>query len=89
MKVTLERIYGEAYVLRIHPDFDANPNKFIGSASVEVNAGVAMIRGLVVPEFTVGVYRAVEEAMASIGVERMTWGRRNIGDTRSMARDVR
>lgn len=90
MKVTLERIYGEAYVLRIHPDFEANPNIFIGSASVEIDtAGVAMIRALVVPEFTRGIYRAVETSLAGIGVGRMVWDRRNIGDTRHRSQSIR
>lgn len=78
MKVTLEPVQ---WILRIHPDFENNPDKYIGSASVSLDIdNVASIRALVSSRYTEKISTEIKRALAEdIGATKIIWGRRKSG----------
>lgn len=90
MKATLEPIIDPAFILRIHPDLDVNPNLYVGSASVTVVERVATIRGLVVlPGYSMyRTHRAIIDELARNGVDMRHHERRTNGVTRWVRREI-
>lgn len=78
MKVTLEPVQ---WVMRIHPQFETNPDKYIGAATVSMDVdGVASIRALVTTRYSEAVSTEIKRALAAdIGATKVIWGRRKAG----------